>query len=41
MKCPRCRKEMKRQKIKDRTYRYVCPFCNYVVKSSKDKNEEE
>ena len=41
MKCPRCRREMRRQKVKDRTYRFVCPFCKFTIKSPNDKEKEE
>lgn len=37
MKCKKCGREMRRQKVDIGKYRYVCPVCGTVVK----KNENE
>jgi len=38
MKCKRCGDEMRRQKVENRKYRYVCPTCGLTI-SSKEREE--
>lgn len=43
MKCKRCQSEMKRQKVENRKYRYVCPVCGLTIsaKEHEEPNEYE
>lgn len=37
MKCPRCRSDMKRRKLKENQFIYVCPKCNAKVGGRDDQ----
>ena len=40
MKCKRCGQEMRRQKVDNRKYRFVCPVCGLTISPKEDKQEE-
>ena len=40
MKCPKCRNDMKRTKIDESIYTYVCTRCNFQLPTIKNKDEE-
>ena len=41
MKCPRCRAEMKRKKLKEQTFIYQCPKCGLKIGNAETVRTEE
>ena len=39
MKCPRCASDMKRTKLKEHQFMYVCPKCKFKIASKVDEEE--
>ena len=38
MKCPRCASDMKRHKLKEHQFMYICPKCKFKIGT---KNDDE
>ncbi len=38
MKCPRCKHDMKREKVDNHKYRYKCPYCGLKVGNKEEKD---
>lgn len=38
MKCPKCRHDMRKQKIDEGKYRYVCPVCFLIIGGNNETN---
>lgn len=36
MKCRKCGADMRRQKVDNRKYRYVCPKCGSIIQNASD-----
>ena len=41
MKCKRCGNDMRRQRLSDNRYRYVCPVCGLVIGGTQASVSEE
>ena len=41
MKCKKCGRDMRRQKVDGRKFRYVCPVCGNVVKGNEREDSED
>lgn len=39
MKCPRCTNEMRRTKLREHQYMYVCPKCRFKIGTRKEEQE--
>lgn len=41
MKCPRCNREMKREKTREHSFVYRCPVCGLEIGKRKEETIEE
>lgn len=41
MKCKRCNREMKRQKLTEYGFRYVCPNCGLIIGRKEAEPEDD
>lgn len=41
MKCKRCGAEMKRRKVRDHAFQYICPKCGLTIGAKEDQDQDD
>lgn len=41
MKCKRCGAEMKRRKVRDHAFQYICPKCGLTIGAKEDQEQDD